>query len=78
MSKEKAYGLITKKASSVKIPEGRKISHQKAKEIRALKLKVFTLVKIPNVIIHLEIIFPMFLGLQALIIKDLMGLELIL
>ncbi|WP_071395432.1 stage V sporulation protein D [Bacillus tuaregi] len=36
MSTEKAYGLITKKTSSVKIPEGRKISHQKAKEIRAL------------------------------------------
>lgn len=36
MSKEKAYELITKKTSSVKIPEGRKISHVKAKQIRAL------------------------------------------
>jgi len=36
MSIEKAYELITKKTSSVKIPEGRKISHVKAKEIRAL------------------------------------------
>ncbi|MDE3838423.1 stage V sporulation protein D [Bacillus methanolicus] len=39
MSKEKAYKLITKTASSVRIPEGRKISHEKAKEIRALGLK---------------------------------------
>ncbi|MBB6443740.1 stage V sporulation protein D [Bacillus benzoevorans] len=39
MSKEKVYGLITKKTSSVKIPEGRKISHQKAKEIRALGIE---------------------------------------
>ncbi|WP_026581507.1 stage V sporulation protein D [Bacillus sp. J33] len=39
MSKEKAYQLITKKASSVKIPEGRKISHEKAKEIRALEIE---------------------------------------
>ncbi|GLB61223.1 stage V sporulation protein D [Cytobacillus sp. NCCP-133] len=39
MSKEKAYQLITKKASSVKIPEGQKISHQKAKEIRALEIE---------------------------------------
>jgi stage V sporulation protein D (sporulation-specific penicillin-binding protein) len=39
MSKEKAYGLITKKTSSVKIPEGRKISHQKAKEIRDLGIE---------------------------------------
>ncbi len=39
MSKEKAYELITKKASSVKIPEGRKISHQKAKEIRGLGIE---------------------------------------
>ncbi|WP_394232615.1 stage V sporulation protein D [Niallia oryzisoli] len=38
MSTEKAYGLITKKTSSVKIPEGRKISHEKAKEIRALEI----------------------------------------
>ncbi|KAA9025968.1 stage V sporulation protein D [Niallia endozanthoxylica] len=36
MSTEKAYELIIKKTSSVKIPEGRKISHVKAKEIRAL------------------------------------------
>ena len=39
MSTEKAYGLITKKTSIVKIPEGRKISHQKAKEIRALGIE---------------------------------------
>ncbi|PAE26916.1 stage V sporulation protein D [Bacillus sp. 7894-2] len=39
MSKEKAYELITKKASSVKIPQGRKISHEKAKEIRALGIE---------------------------------------
>lgn len=39
MSKEKAYELITKKTSSVKIPEGRKISHQKAKEVRALEIE---------------------------------------
>nr|WP_295971540.1 stage V sporulation protein D [uncultured Bacillus sp.] len=39
MSKEKAYQLITKKESSVKIPEGRKISHQKAKEVRALGIE---------------------------------------
>ncbi|MDD9312903.1 stage V sporulation protein D [Cytobacillus firmus] len=39
MSKEKAYQLITKRASSVKIPEGRKISHEKAKEIRALEIE---------------------------------------
>ena len=39
MSKEKAYQLITKKTSSVKIPEGRKLSHQKAKEIRALGIE---------------------------------------
>lgn len=39
MSKEKAYELITKKTSSVKIPEGRKISHQKAKEIRDLGIE---------------------------------------
>ncbi|TYS49992.1 stage V sporulation protein D [Bacillus infantis] len=35
MSEEKALQLITKQASSVKIPEGRKISHEKATEIRA-------------------------------------------
>ncbi|MBG9589305.1 stage V sporulation protein D [Cytobacillus firmus] len=39
MSKEKAYELITKRASSVKIPQGRKISHEKAKEIRALGIE---------------------------------------
>jgi stage V sporulation protein D (sporulation-specific penicillin-binding protein) len=39
MSTEKAYGLITKRTSSVKIPEGRKISHEKAKEIRALEIE---------------------------------------
>ncbi|MBG9544120.1 stage V sporulation protein D [Cytobacillus firmus] len=39
MSKEKAYQLITKRASSVKIPEGRKISHEKAKEIRGLEIE---------------------------------------
>lgn len=38
ISKEKVYQYITKKASSVKIPEARKISHEKAKEIRALEL----------------------------------------
>jgi len=39
MSKETAYREITKKASSVRIKEGRKISHEKAKEIRALGLE---------------------------------------
>ncbi|MCL6574469.1 MAG: stage V sporulation protein D, partial [Bacillus sp. (in: Bacteria)] len=39
MTKEKAYREITKKASSVRIKEGRKISHEKAKEIRALGLE---------------------------------------
>lgn len=39
MPKEKAYELITKRASSVKIPQGRKISHEKAKEIRALGIE---------------------------------------
>ncbi|WP_110112925.1 stage V sporulation protein D [Bacillus sp. CGMCC 1.16541] len=40
MSKEKAYKQITKKASSVYLqPEGRKISHEKANELRALDLK---------------------------------------
>ncbi|MBU8768474.1 stage V sporulation protein D [Cytobacillus oceanisediminis] len=39
MTKEKAYQLITKRESSVKIPEGRKISHEKAKEIRALEIE---------------------------------------
>jgi stage V sporulation protein D (sporulation-specific penicillin-binding protein) len=38
MPKEKAYREITKRASSVRIKEGRKISHEKAKEIRALGL----------------------------------------
>ena len=39
MSTEKAYGYITKRARSVKIPEARKISHEKAKEIRALEIE---------------------------------------
>ncbi|WP_066252583.1 stage V sporulation protein D [Neobacillus drentensis] len=38
MPKEKAYREITKSASSVRIKEGRKISHEKAKEIRSLGL----------------------------------------
>jgi len=39
MSKEKTYELITKKTMIVRIPEGRKISHEKAKELRSLDLK---------------------------------------
>lgn len=39
MSKEKAYREITQKESIVRIKEGRKISHEKAKEIRALGLE---------------------------------------
>lgn len=39
MPKEKAYQYVTKKASSVKVNEGRKISHEKAKEIRALGIE---------------------------------------
>jgi stage V sporulation protein D (sporulation-specific penicillin-binding protein) len=39
MSKEKAYQHITKVAMIERIPEGRKISHEKAKEIRALNIK---------------------------------------
>lgn len=39
MSKEKAYQHITKKSSIERIPEGRKITHEKAKEIRSLGLK---------------------------------------
>ncbi|EKN66335.1 stage V sporulation protein D [Neobacillus bataviensis LMG 21833] len=39
MPKDKAYREITKGASSVRIKEGRKISHEKAKEIRALDLE---------------------------------------
>ncbi|MCD7033896.1 stage V sporulation protein D [Metabacillus sp. GX 13764] len=40
MSREKAYSYLTKKTSMVKInPEGRKISHEKAKEIRNLGIK---------------------------------------
>ncbi|MFY0759152.1 stage V sporulation protein D [Metabacillus dongyingensis] len=40
MPKERAYELITKKQSIQRInPEGRKISHEKAKELRALGLK---------------------------------------
>ncbi|GHH96462.1 stage V sporulation protein D [Neobacillus kokaensis] len=38
MSKEKAYREITQKERIVRIKEGRKISHDKAKEIRALGL----------------------------------------
>ncbi|AIM17606.1 stage V sporulation protein D [Bacillus sp. X1(2014)] len=37
-SKEKAYRDITKKENIVRIKEGRKISHEKAKEIRSLGL----------------------------------------
>jgi stage V sporulation protein D (sporulation-specific penicillin-binding protein) len=39
MSKKKAYEYMTKNASIVKINEGRKISHEKAREIQALGLK---------------------------------------
>lgn len=39
MPKEKAYQHITKQTSIERIPEGRKISHEKAKEIRKLNLK---------------------------------------
>jgi len=39
MDKQKAYELLTKKTMSVRIPEGRKISHEKAKKIKALGLK---------------------------------------
>ncbi|MEH6946256.1 stage V sporulation protein D [Bacillus sp. JJ634] len=39
MEKQKAYELVTKKTMSVRIPEGRKISHEKAKKIKALGLK---------------------------------------
>lgn len=39
MTKEKAFQHITKKQFIERIPEGRKISHEKAKEIRALDLK---------------------------------------
>lgn len=39
MDKQKAYQLLTQKAMSVRIPEGRKISHEKAKQIKALGLK---------------------------------------
>lgn len=39
MSVEKAYKYITKRTSIVRIPEGRKISNEKAKEIRSLGLK---------------------------------------
>ena len=38
MPKEKAYRDITVKKSMVTIKEGKKISHEKAKEIRALGL----------------------------------------
>ncbi|KAB2335318.1 stage V sporulation protein D [Bacillus mesophilum] len=39
MSKEEAYKQITQRESNVRIKEGRKISHEKAKEIRALELE---------------------------------------
>lgn len=39
MDKQKAYQLLTKKEMSVRIPEGRKISHEKAKKLKALGLK---------------------------------------
>ncbi|TCN25714.1 stage V sporulation protein D [Mesobacillus foraminis] len=39
ISKEKVYQYITKSASIVRINEARKISHEKAKEVRALDLK---------------------------------------
>ncbi|UII57314.1 stage V sporulation protein D [Cytobacillus spongiae] len=39
MSKETAYKEITKVASIVRLKEGRKISHEKAKEIRALGIE---------------------------------------
>ncbi|WP_409294465.1 stage V sporulation protein D [Peribacillus sp. SCS-26] len=39
MDKEKAYKTVTSRVSMVKVPEGRKISHEKAKELRALGLK---------------------------------------
>lgn len=40
MSKEKLYKQVTKNSSMERInPEGRKISHEKAKEVRALDLK---------------------------------------
>lgn len=39
ISKEKTYKWITKREMSVRIPEGRKITHEKAKEIKSLGLK---------------------------------------
>ncbi|HYK73812.1 MAG TPA: stage V sporulation protein D [Pseudoneobacillus sp.] len=39
MSKESAYKQITQRTSSVRIKEGRKISHEKAKEIRSLGIE---------------------------------------
>ncbi|WP_071459353.1 stage V sporulation protein D [Bacillus massilinigeriensis] len=39
VKKKKIYGYITQRQSIVRINEGRKISHDKAKEIRALNLK---------------------------------------
>lgn len=38
-SKKEMYELVTKSAMNVKIPQGRKISHEKAKEIRALDIE---------------------------------------
>lgn len=39
MSKESAYKQITQRAMNVRLKEGRKISHEKAKEVRALGLE---------------------------------------
>lgn len=39
MSVEKAYQYVTKSAMNVRIPDGRKISNEKAEQIRALNLK---------------------------------------
>lgn len=39
MDQQKAYQLVIQKAMSVRIPEGRKITHEKAKQIKALGLK---------------------------------------
>ncbi len=75
MSKEKTYQRNYKKESIVRIKEGRKISHEKAKEIRALVLMVFILEKILNDIIHLEVIFHMFLDFTGVDNQGLMGLR---
>ncbi|WP_026692126.1 stage V sporulation protein D [Peribacillus kribbensis] len=39
MDRQKAYKLLTSPESMVKFPEGRKISHEKAKSLRALGMK---------------------------------------